>query len=393
MSVLEDELVEAEPRAPLWIGAVRLGGFLIDLGYVLASVTIRHGRDAVDGPIQAATASLAFRAIPRSELKLWTVGTSLTVDDSNGRRLFTGTLSDTTLRDDAAALDAVFSVVAVSTLSLAGLRQVGGHAWPAELWGARVARILQEANIAGTVQAPSPDVPIAATKADPDSGGYASSDALTALNDALVDVEGTAFELGDGSVVVQAFEGRRDRYPYLTIDPSLVLFSPDWAQTLDVKNRIVLGYGYGDGSVTVDEPASQQAYGLRWTGAFDSGLADAGAANARALKWLDRNAWPRWALSSVTLLDPLDLNVGQLVALVNLPDSAPFSDWNAVIEGWVDVLEGPDWTQEVLLSDPIESGLGLPWQDVPSTLTWSTVDPACKWADAYNLGNLIPGGL
>jgi len=393
--MIEELELEAEPRAPLWIGAVRITDpagdpYLIDLGYVLASVSIRHGKDSVDGGVQAATATLAFRAIPRAELKLWTVGSTLTVDDTASRRLFTGTITDSTVTDDDPRTDAVLTVIATSTLELAGRRQVAGHAWPAEGWGARVARILSEANLTGSVQAPSPDVPIAATKPEEGSTTYASMDALQALNAALDDVAGTAFELGDGSIVVQAYEGRQGRYPLLTLDPSLVLFSPDWHQVLDVKNRIVMGYGYGAGSVTVDEPDSQARYGLRWTGLFDSGLADAATANSRALDWLDRNAWPRWELSSVTLLAPQALNVGQLVELTELPASAPFAAWNAVIEGWTDTLEGPDWTQEVVLSDPIESGLALPWQDVPPTIRWTDVVPTCRWADAYNLANFVP---
>jgi len=159
-----------------------------------------------------------------------------------------------------------------------------------------------------------------------------------------------------------------------------------------VKNRIVLGYGYGAGSVTVDDSVSQGLYGIRWTGLFDSGIANQAAALERASQWLGRLAYPKWALPGVTLLEPQSLEVGQVVEFTDLPDSAPYPAWRAVVEGWTDTIDGPDWTQELVLSDPQLSGLAPAWQELPPTLIWSAVDPACRWRDAYFLDNLIPGG-
>lgn len=393
-----DADVEAEPRAPVWIDDVRLDDVSIDLDRVLASVVIRHGRDSVDGPVQATTASLGLRALSRSELKAWEIGARLEIFDTTGAELFTGSITDDAIGDDSPLVDAVLTIVAVSTLSLAGRRPVRGHAWPAEGWGARAARILAEADLAGIVQAPAPDVPLAATPPDepniddPSTGTWATSDALAALTELLIDVDGTVFELGDGTIVVQALAARSGLYPPLELDPAIVLYSPAWEMTDAIRNRIVLGYGYGAGSVTVDEASSQARYDLRWTGDFTTGLADRATADAQALTKLNRLAWPRWSLGAVTLLEPQALAVGQLVELLELPASAPFGSWAAVVEGWVDTIEGPDWTQDLVLSDPQDSGLALPWADLPPELLWADVDPACRWSDAYNLDNLIPGG-
>ena len=198
----------------------------------------------------------------------------------------------------------MLTIVAVSTLSAAGRRPVRGHAWPAEGWGARAARILAEAGLAGDVQAPAPDVPLAAPPPDepniddPSTGTWSTTDALSALGEILTDVDGIAFELGDGTIVVQALAARAGLYPALALDPAIVLYSPAWEQTDDVRNRIVLGYGYGAGSVTVDEASSQARYDLRWTGDFQTGLGDAATAEAQALTKLNRLAWPRWSLSA-----------------------------------------------------------------------------------------------
>jgi hypothetical protein len=393
MSELELELA-VEPRAPAYIGSVLVGGVPVDLEAVLASVSIRHGRDDVDGPIQSSTATLRLRALDRAELPAWRVGGELVVKDVAGELLFTGELSDANLTHDDPALDSNLEVIAVSALASAGDREVGGHAWPAEPWGARVGRILSEAGLAGVVQAPASDVPIAPTKpADPETGAFASSSALDALELARQDVGATIFDAPDGTLVVQAFDARKGLFDPLPIEPALVLFSPAWSQTLDVANRVVLGYGYGDGSVTVDDPVSQDRFGVHWTGLFETGLADAATAQSRAALWVDRVSFPRWKLPGVTLLEPHPLAIGQLLQLSGLPASAPFEAWGAVVEGWTDVIEGADWTQEVVLSDPIFSGMALAWSELPVDLAWLEVDPACAWREAYLLDNLVPALL
>jgi len=384
--------LEAEPRASNSIAAIKVGGVDVDLDRVLASLSIRHGRDDVDGPIQASTATLSLRNLDRSELDVWEVGRELRIDDANNPPLFAGVVSDRAIADDDPR-EWRLNVIATGGLAVAGRRSVGGHAWPAEAWGARVTRIMTEAGLASrlTVQAPSPDYPIAATvPTDPDTGYFESYAALDALDLARADIGATVFDDGD-RIMIQAFDARRDLYPVLPLDPAVVLYSPPWGQTLDVANRIVLGYGYGAGTITVDDPVSQTMFGVRWTGLFDSGLADSATATDRARAWLERVAYPRWKLPGLTLLDPADLHIGQMLELTELPPSAPFATWNPVVEGWEDVIEGPHWNQNVVLSDPVLSGLGLAWDELPATLLWSGVDPSCLWRDAYYLGNLEPG--
>ena len=394
MSELELEL---EPlAAPAYIGSVRLGGVdgvWVDLANVLASVAIRHGRDDVDGPIQASTATLRLRAIPRADLELWAPGTSLEVRDTDGDPIFTGRITDNGLLDDDPRVDSRLEVIAVSPLADAGRRPVGGHQWPAELWGARMARILSEANLTGIVQAPTPDVPLAATvPIDPlDPTSFETMDALAALETDRSSIGATAFDQADGRIVVQAYAARAGVYTPVRLDPVDVLYSPPWSRNLDVVNRVVLGYGYGAGSITVDDPASQAIHGVRWSGSFETGLADAATATSIANLWLSRLSEPRWKLPSLTLLKRYPLKVGLVLELLNLPATAPLGQWTPIVEGWTDIIEGPDWHQEVVLSDPLLSGLALPWRDVPAGFRWLDVDPACSWSEAFVLDNLIPG--
>ena len=249
---------------------------------------------------------------------------------------------------------------------------------------------MAEAGIDGRVLAPAPDVPLAATvPVDPDTGAYQSMDALTALTADPGAVGHTCYDDALGQLVIQAFDARAG-LAVLELDPADVLYSPQWNQTLDVVNRVVLGYGYGAGTVTVDEPVSQSRYGIRWTGLFDSGLADAQTANARAAVWLDRLAYPRWQMPELTLLKRYPLDIGVRLRLTELPASAPLAAWTPIVEGWVDTIEGELWTQDVTVSDPIFSSLALRWQDVTAGLAWQDVNPACRWTDAVILENLTP---
>jgi hypothetical protein len=548
--------LEQRDTPAVWVTAIAVGGVPVDLGRVFASLSVRHGRDDVDGPIQASTAALVLRRIDRSELDLYEVGLDLWIDSTftaaTGRPLFVGVITDATIVDDDPD-EPRLELIATGPLAIAGRRSVGGQQWPAEAWAARAARILAEAGLAGDVVAPSRDVQIAATKpTDPETGYFETMSALDALDRSRQDVGATAYDEG-GRIVVQAFDARRDlnlpgnvftdpgfeagvagwvgegnatvehdltvsqtgagslkvtptvddtysramlpapnEIPFveghrlsfsvwlrpspglvgkgcavyfdkawgsprealdpragvihtlaagwqevtlaetvvpagalgmqinigsdgagfgwttadslwiddvsivdldaeptaLPVDPAVVFYSPAWSKTLDVANRIVLGYGYGDGSVTVDDGVSQGLFGVRWTGLFESGLADQATAHDRALSWLERVAYPRWKLPSVSLLAPLDLSIGRMLELSALPASAPFSSWNPVVEGWTDNIDRDLWTQTVVLSDPVLSGLGLAWADVPPPITWATVDPACAWRDAYVLSNL-----
>ena len=384
------ELEELEPRpagGSSWISRVVLADVELELERVLASLTIRHGRDDVSGGLQSTTATLPLRNIHRDELTTFQCGVSLVIYDLNGLEIFTGQVSDLELVDDDPLLDDVLTVTATSSLALAGRRNVGGHSWPAETWSQRMRRILDEAGLVGIVQAPSPDVPMAATVPDPDSGAYPSMSALDALEADREAVGSTAYDDELGRIVVQAFDGR-GALEKLLMDAGSILYAPAWGMTLDVVNRVVLGYGYGAGSVTVDELVSQGVYGVRWTGVFDSGLADATTATRRAQVWLDRLTFPRWKMPGLTILGRAPLQVGMRLELSQLPASAPLSAWTPIVEGWTDTVDGDDWTQDVVLSDPIFSGLALRWQDVTAGLRWQDVSPACRWTDADVIDNL-----
>ena len=297
----------------MWIGELLLNGEPVELERVLASVQVRHGRDDVNGPVQSSTATLRLRNLDRAELEAWEVGGRIALSDVAAAPVYTGTLTDSRLVQDDASTESVLEVIAVSTLASTGGRSVAGHQWPAETWQERAVRIFSEAGYSAEeyeVQA-GPVVQIAATVPDdPEAGTYAEVNALDALELLRNDVGATLFDHPDGRIFLQAFDARPGLYAEMELEPELVAYSPEWSMVLDVANRIVLGYGHGAGTVTVNDPVSQDKYDLHWTGLFDTGLADHATAHERALSWLGRVSFPRWKLPSVTLLEPRFLSGG-----------------------------------------------------------------------------------
>jgi len=123
-----------EPRAPAWVASVTVDGAAIELDDVLASVSVRHGRDDVDGQAQASTATLTFRNVTPAILPTFEPGLELEVVATSGRSLFVGVITDETLLDDAVRLAARAGAgeTAVTLEIWPGMI----HAWP--LWNARL---------------------------------------------------------------------------------------------------------------------------------------------------------------------------------------------------------------------------------------------------------------
>lgn len=63
------------------------------------------------------------------------------------------------------------------------------------------------------------------------------------------------------------------------------------------------------------------------------------------------------------------------------------------MEGWTDEIAGDTWTMTLALSDPLLSGVTLPWSAVPTTADyhWNSIDVATDWTEALTLEDLIAG--
>lgn len=190
----------------------------------------------------------------------------------------------------------------------------------------------------------------------------------------------------DGTIVVQAI-GARTLASSVALDPADVAYAPIWVEQLPGGNIVTVRYT-GDQSqrVTATEPASTALYGER-PETIDTTFTDVAAANARASQRLGRAAFSHWEVPQAPILRGLDLQLGNPVVLEGLPAAAPFEPWTPVLEGWTDTITGPDWAMELALSDPLISGIALPWNSVPSTsdYRWNTIDPLTDWTEALTL--------
>ena len=368
----------------LWPTSLELDGVSIPLADVLADVTINMGRSDVDAQPIASSATIALEPVERELTAPFTVGGSLRllVADAPvvgellvGEELvgyagprFTGTVTDAELDVDRLTLTAIGPLAAASRVPL------DPSTWPLEPWSARCARVFAAAGVPVLVE-PDPgfDPLLEAPQVDP-----ASPMLLGAYLPSLADAVGAAICDGpDGVVVCQALGARATRDVELVeLDPALVAYAPAWHQTLEVANDVSVQYGPDQGVSTTrsTDVASIGRYKQRATSIETTRLHDEGDAAIRARTVLSRRAYPRWGMPAAPLLEPRPLAVGDRVQITELPPASPVPSWAPLLEGWIDRIDGPRWTIDLALSDPVLSGLGLTWADVDAYGPWAWVD-------------------
>lgn len=363
------------------IGRVSVGGRNLNLAGVTASVTIRFGR--VD-PTDAPTAStLALDLVDLADAHPIACGDLIEVDLIGGAPRFRGWVTDLAQTWDEAGH---LSLIGAGNLARIYRRKVGSSDWPQEAWSARVARVFAEAAWAAySVQAGPDDPPVAARLGSTTTLGAELENLAATAAAAICD-------LPDGSVLVQAMTARQAiTVPVLVLPPELVLWAPDWSQSLDVVNVVDAGYGTIEDphTVTSRNESSVTKYGERQA-SVASTFALAADAGAYGAAMVNRRGFPHWLVPTVQLAGEVTPAIGALVMLRDLPAGSPIgSVWQPVCEGWTDTLTGDAWQTMLQVSDPIRSGMTLPWRNLPSDLIWQAVAPACTWADSFDLNHLI----
>jgi hypothetical protein len=192
----------------------------------------------------------------------------------------------------------------------------------------------------------------------------------------------------DGTILVQAI-GSRSLDGAVVLDPADVVYAPVWEQALPPANIVTVRYT-GDQSerVTVRDELSIGHYGER-PRTIDTTFTGSSDATRRANEALARGAFSHWDVPEAPVLRGLPLAIGQAVELAGLPAAAPFDPWTPILEGWEDTIVGADWTMRLALSDPLASGLLVPWNTVPAGELWTTIDQTVAWRDALTLDQLI----
>lgn len=379
MSSLVEPL--ALPAGALAVTTVTVDGAALDLHDVLADVTIRHGRSGYFDSASPSTCQLTLLGITRALTRPFRLGSLLVVNATNGSTVapaFTGRFTDADLSGDT------LTATAVGRLRTLSGYAIGTGAYPEETWSARVTRAFTEAGLASSLllQTGSFDPVLVARPAEPVT--------LAAYLDELADnVQAAVADLPDGRILVQAIGARTLTTTLLAA--AEVVYAPEWEQRLPGANIVTVGYGDPEASLTVQDTASVALYGPI-AASYQTSLKTSSDADTMARNRLARDAYAHWNVPACSLLFGRRYTVGQALELEQLPPAAPFDPWTPILEGWTDriVSDGEElaWTMELALSDPLLSGLALPWNAVPTVLHWNTIDPTVAWRDALTLDDL-----
>lgn len=378
----------------LWPDSVELGGTSIPLAGVLADVVIHHGRTELTDEPTATTCQLTLHEVTSAFVQEFDIGQSLvlTVDELEAPGTptprFTGNVTDAHLEGSE------LTVIAVGKVATFRNYPIGAVNWPEETWSARVTRAFTEAGLASELELhPDPNFnPVLAARDAATAGETTLADYLAFLAPM---VGALIADRLSGGVLVQAIGSRRLE-DATELEPADVLYSPAWSEELPGANIVTVRYQADQGaSVEAQDASSIARYGERTT-TIDTSFKLAADASYRASQYLSRNAFSHWEMRSAPILRGLELALGAPVIISGLPASAPYDPWTPIVEGWTDTISAGDpdrpstWLMELALTDPLLSGVALPWQAVPLTPVyhWNTVDPATDWTEALTLESL-----
>ncbi len=363
-----------------------LDGATIPLADVAADVTLHHGRSDVSDDPTASTCQITIYDVDKAFVKGIDVGSSLVlnVQDPPAAAVsrFQGTVTDATLDDDDLTL------IAAARLATLDRYPIGLADWPEETWTARVTRVFSEAGLSSylVLQADPLFNPVLVGRTAATAGPTTVADYLAFLAPM---VGAAVADRTDGKILVQALGARTLAGAY-QLDPADVAYSPPWLQVLPGANVVTVRYtGDQSQSVTARDDASVAIYRER-PQTIDTTFKDAGDATTRASLRLSRGAFPHWNIRDTPVLRGLMLNIGQPVELSGMPPASPFDPWSPILEGWTDAIAGGDWTMTLALSDPLQSGLLLPWNVLPVDWAWNEINPVTAWKDALTLDSLAP---
>jgi len=382
---------------------VTLAGHVLDTDRV-GPVAIRRGRRSADTRPEAAVLGFSIYADGLDVLgRLPELGDALTVELSAAMltalgggpthaRRFTGTVTDVASRASAG----VVSIIATGAKARAARIPIGDVPWPAELDGARAARIL------AALVAADPSFTVLA--GDPGTVTVVARDVdrqpVAALLDELAAYTGgDAWETRAGALVWRDARSRSDLNPTLTLAASNILVDPEFTKDLDgLVTDLTVGYGTAEPQVEVrvrDTTAPIAALAAR----VSTPLAAEGDATAYAIEVVGRRARPRWRVPDLPLdllhtldaaqrLTLLAAEPGLLIALTGLPDPAPWSANQLWVEGWTETYTRNAWRMALAVSVRGLTGAQPRWIDVPATRIPGPGLPAqnVTWADAEFAG-------
>jgi len=335
-------------------------------------------------------------------------------------KLFTGEVSSVSNVLSGAGSGGTFANVlqiqAQGALSKLVKRFAGQVAYPSELDGARITRILQETlyiaweDLSTTYK--WTDVPVSATWATYgvqgidtiDAGRYtllsrsASSDnAFDMVNSTAFTGFGYMYETTAGNIGYADAERRTNNYGTNLIPFDAQVVSSQGVQTrlqtADIVNNVVVQYGDPIAEVEAIDDDSVNLYGVIQQ-VNTTLLANSTEATNQATRFVALRSTPKTGfdslslnlangnLSDTTRNSLLGITMDKALFVSSLPVGLfPTGEFEGYIEGWTWTLGKNSLDLQMLVSNKIYSTVEVQWEDYNPATQWQNLDNVLTWLD------------
>ena len=341
------------------------------------------------------------------------------VTDSTGAyiKLFTGEVSGVYNRFEGAGLGGkpnTLQIQAIGALGLLVKRYAGGVAYPEELDGARIQRILEE-----TLFVAWEDISNTQTWNDfttetwanygvqgidtIDAGRYEMLARSAQVQQAyeLTDITqqsglGYLYDTADFEIGYADAERRTDNYATNLIELDANLVNADIQtrlQTADIVNSVVIQYDDPILEEAAQNDTSINNYGLLEE-IRSTILAQTLDAQEQATNFVNYRGTPRTSLEAVSVNlahsdmtntvrdDLLAVTMDTLLYLDNIPVGLiPEGYFEGFVEGWTWTLGRKNLELTMSVSNSIYSTLDVQWEDYNSVIQWQNLDNSTRWLD------------
>jgi hypothetical protein len=341
------------------------------------------------------------------------------VTDSTGAyvKLFTGEVSGVYNRFEGAGLGGkpnTLQIQAIGALGLLVKRYAGSVAYPEELDGARITRILEE-----TLYVAWEDISNTFTWNDfttetwanygvqgidtIDAGRYeilarpAEIDQAYNLTDTTQQSAlGYLYDTPDFEIGYADAERRSANYTTNLIELDANLVNADIQtrlQTADIINSVVIQYDDPVLEVAAQNDTSINNYGLLEE-VRSTILAQTADATEQATNFVNYRGTPKVSLEEVTVNlahsdmtntvrdNLLSVSMDTLLYLDNIPVGLIAEGYNeGFVEGWTWTLGRNNLELTMSVSNSIYSTLDVQWEDYNSVIQWQNLDNATRWLD------------
>jgi hypothetical protein len=333
-------------------------------------------------------------------------------------KLFTGEVSGVYNRfagAGAAGKPNTLQIQAVGALGLLVKRYAGSVAYPEELDGARITRILEETlytaweDLSNTLT--WNDIPVTETWANYgvqgidtiDAGRYEmlarSAQVEQAYN--LTDVTqqsglGYLYDTTDFKIGYADAERRSENYTTNLIELDANLVNADIQtrlQTADIVNSVVIQYDDPVQEVEAQNNTSINNYGLLQE-VRSTILAETADATEQATNFVNYRGTPKVSLEEVTVNlansnmtntvrdNLLGVSMDTLLYLDNIPVGLiPEGSFEGFVEGWTWTLGRNNLELAMSVSNSIYSTLDVQWEDYNSSIQWQNLANDYRWLD------------